>query len=125
MSIENTITVQVQTQYLFDQSSPKENRYAFAYTITISNLGIEAAKLISRHWLITDGNEQVQEVRGDGVVGEQPVIQPGESYHYTSGCLLETSAGTMEGSYQMISSSGHPFDAEIPCFTLIYPGALH
>lgn len=122
---DRQIIIQVDTQYLYEQSMPRDNRYAFAYTITISNQGSEAAKLISRHWIITDGNDRVQEVRGDGVVGEQPLIAPGTSYRYTSGCLLETAVGTMEGSYQMISASGEPFEAPIACFTLIYPGSLH
>ena len=119
------IDIHVDTQYIDSQSSPEEQRYAFAYTITISNHGVEPVKLISRHWLITDGNAKVQEVRGDGVVGEQPLIESGASYRYTSGALLETAVGTMEGSYQMLSSSGLKFDAPIPRFSLIHPGSLH
>jgi ApaG protein len=123
--MQSTINIQVDTQYIYEQSFPKDKRYAFAYTIAISNLGAEAVQLLSRSWIITDANEKVQEVQGEGVVGVQPVIKPGESFTYTSGCLLETAHGTMKGSYQMLSDSGHSFDAEIPCFTLIYPGALH
>lgn len=125
MSTDHQIDIQVDTQYLYEQSAPRDKRYAFAYTITITNRGTEPAKLLSRHWIITDGNEQVQEVRGDGVVGEQPLIEPGNSYRYTSGCLLETAVGNMEGSYRMMSDSGTQFDAAIPCFSLIYPGSLH
>ncbi|MFA7555301.1 MAG: Co2+/Mg2+ efflux protein ApaG [Spongiibacteraceae bacterium] len=125
MSSDSPISVNVVTQFIAAQSAPKNHRFAFAYTITISNHGEESAQLISRHWLITDANGKVQEVRGDGVVGEQPHIAPGESYHYTSGALLETPVGTMEGSYQMVSASGEKFDAPIPCFSLIRPGSLH
>lgn len=125
MVTDQAINIHVDTQYIAEQSSPRQNRYAFAYTIAISNHGIEPVKLISRHWLITDGNEKVQEVKGEGVVGEQPVIAPGESFCYTSGSILETAVGTMEGSYQMISNSGQKFDVPIPRFSLIHPGSLH
>ena len=103
MISDHQINIHIATQFLNTQSSPKDSRYAFAYTITISNLGIEAVKLLSRRWLITDGNGKTQEVLGEGVVGEQPLIQPGNSFRYTSGALLKTSMGTMEGSYQMIN----------------------
>ncbi len=119
------ISIDVDTQFIDKQSSPEHSQYAFAYTITISNHSTEAVKLISRHWLITDSQNKVQEVRGDGVIGQQPLIQPGSSFSYTSGALLETSAGTMEGSYQMISESGLKFDAPIQLFSLIHPGSLH
>ncbi|MDG1772365.1 MAG: Co2+/Mg2+ efflux protein ApaG [Oceanicoccus sp.] len=125
MLTDNPISVHVDTQYIPQQSSPEEQRFAFAYTITISNHGIEPVKLISRHWIITDGNAKVEEVRGDGVVGDQPIIKPGQSYRYTSGALLETAVGTMKGSYQMESASGSSFDAPIPQFSLIHSGSLH
>ena len=119
------IRIDVQTQYLDDQSHPDDNRYVFAYTITIHNEGREAAKLLNRHWIITDGNGFVQEVRGEGVVGEQPHLAPGEAYRYTSGAILETSVGTMRGSYEMVTDGGAVFEAEIPTFTLSIPRTLH
>ena len=119
------IDIDVETQYLPNQSSPTEKRFVFAYTITINNQGDEAVQLLRRHWLITDGNEDIQEVEGEGVVGEQPLIAPGASYRYTSGAILETSTGTMEGSYLMRSASGTTFDAPIALFPLIHPMALH
>ena len=125
MLTNNPISTHIDTQYIAQQSSPEDKRYAFAYTITISNHGVEPVQLISRHWLITDGNGKVEEVRGDGVVGEQPTIKPGHSFRYTSGALLETAVGTMEGSYQMENASGTAFDAPIPPFSLIQPGSLH
>ncbi len=125
MHSDNTISIQVDTDYIERQSCPAENRYAFAYTITIRNHGLEPVKLLTRHWLITDGNARVQEVHGEGVVGEQPVIRPGQHYSYTSGALLETAVGTMEGSYQMLTDSGDHFDAPIPRFSLKHPGSVH
>ena len=125
MLIDNPISIHVDTHYIPQQSSPDEQRYAFAYTITISNHGVEPVKLISRHWVITDGNAKVEEVRGDGVVGEQPTIKPGHSFRYTSGAILETEVGSMRGSYQMIGEDGIHFDAQIPAFTLAVPHALH
>lgn len=125
MSDSSAIKIDVVTRYLPDQSSPAENRFVFAYTITISNRGDDAVRLLSRHWRITDANNRVQEVRGEGVVGEQPLIAAGESYTYTSGSMLETPVGTMEGSYQMIGTDGQRFDAPIPVFSLAQPGALH
>ena len=119
------ISIHVDTEYIEQQSCPAENRFAFAYTITITNNGVEPAQLLTRHWLITDGNAKVQEVHGDGVVGEQPVIKPGHSFRYTSGALLETAVGTMEGSYHMKTNSGHEFDAPIPRFSLIHAGSVH
>ncbi|MEE8056730.1 MAG: Co2+/Mg2+ efflux protein ApaG [Pseudomonadales bacterium] len=119
------ISIHVDKQFLDKQSSPENNRYVFAYTVTISNHGVEAVKLISRHWLITDGNNTIQEVKGDGVVGEQPLIAPGAYYRYSSGALLKTAVGTMEGSYQMRSHSGLEFNALIPLFSLIHPDSLH
>ncbi len=119
------IAVSVKTHYIADQSDPTDHRYVYAYTITIRNQGDIATKLISRHWLITNGNDSVQEVRGDGVVGEQPHLSPGEEYTYTSGVVLETEIGTMEGSYQMITDDGDTFDAPVPTFALVPPHALH
>ena len=119
------ITVAVKTAHLADQSDPSRNQYAFAYTITITNTGAVAAQLISRHWIITDADRQVQEVRGLGVVGQQPLLQPGESFEYTSGTSLPTAVGTMRGTYQMVAADGTAFDAEIPLFTLSMPRVLH
>ncbi|MEH6491514.1 Co2+/Mg2+ efflux protein ApaG [Halopseudomonas sp.] len=119
------IEVSVQTRYLREQSDPGAQRFAFAYTITIANQGSLPAQLLSRHWLITDGNNKVQEVQGPGVVGEQPVIAPGTSHTYTSGCLLETPVGTMQGSYAMRASNGHAFSADIARFRLAKPNALN
>ncbi|ACE83207.1 Co2+/Mg2+ efflux protein ApaG [Cellvibrio japonicus] len=121
----NLIHVSVKTSYITAQSQPVEQRYVYSYTITIANQGDEPAQLISRHWRITDANEKLQEVRGTGVVGEQPVIAPGKSYTYTSGVILETETGIMEGSYQMRSESGIEFDAPIPAFALVPPHAVH
>jgi ApaG protein len=121
----DNIQVDVRTHYIEEQSSPEHNRYVFAYTVTIQNQGSRPAKLLTRHWVITDANGNVQEVHGEGVVGEQPYLQPGESFEYTSGTVLETPFGTMEGSYQMITDDSTPFDAEIPAFTLSLPHTLH
>lgn len=125
MSDSSAIKIDVETRYLPEQSAPAENRFVFAYTITISNRGTNAVRLLSRHWRITDANNRVQEVRGEGVVGEQPLIEPGASYRYTSGSMLETPVGTMEGSYAMVGTDGHHFDAPIAVFSLAQPGALH
>lgn len=125
MPDDNKINIDVKTRYLPEQSAPAENRFVFAYTITITNRGAEAVRLLRRHWRITDANSRVQEVRGEGVVGEQPLIAIGDSYRYTSGAMLETAVGTMEGSYEMISVSGHTFSAPIAVFSLAQPGALH
>ncbi len=119
------IDVGVTTQYIEDQSSPEENRFVFSYTITIRNTGSLAAKLLTRHWIINDANGNVQEVHGEGVVGEQPYLLPNESFEYTSGTVIETPVGSMEGSYQMITDDGFAFDANIPAFTLSQPNALH
>lgn len=119
------IKVQVVTRYIDDQSEPDSDRYVFAYTITISNEGDVAAKLISRHWIITDANGKVQEVSGDGVVGEQPHLQPGEEFRYSSGAVLETPVGAMQGLYRMEGDDGVNFDAPIAAFTLAVPGLLH
>ncbi len=119
------IEVEVESDYIPEQSLPEERRYVFAYTITIRNQGTHAAQLISRRWLITDGDGRHQEVHGPGVVGEQPHLAPGESYRYTSGTVLDTPVGTMQGSYQMLADDGREFDAEIPVFTLAQPNTLH
>ncbi|MCZ7566678.1 MAG: Co2+/Mg2+ efflux protein ApaG [Burkholderiales bacterium] len=119
------ISVSAQTQYLDDQSDEAAGRFVFAYTITIRNTGRVAAQLISRHWVITDARNQVQEVRGLGVVGEQPRLRPGEAFEYTSGTALATPVGTMRGAYQMIAEDGTKFDAPIPEFTLSIPRVLH
>jgi ApaG protein len=119
------IQVQVKTEYLQGQSDPDEDRFVFAYTITITNQGDVAARLMTRHWVITDSNGKVQEVRGDGVVGEQPHLNPGENFRYSSGAILETPVGSMEGSYQMVSDDGSHFDAPIAPFRLAVPGLLH
>lgn len=119
------IRIQVITSYIDDQSEPDSDRYVFAYTITISNEGDVAAKLISRHWVITDANGKVQEVSGDGVVGEQPHLKPGEEFRYSSGAVLETPVGAMQGLYRMEAEGGVNFDAPIAPFTLAVPGLLH
>jgi len=119
------VMVSSQTQYVPEQSDEENNRYVFAYTITIRNTGSTAAQLISRHWIITDAANQVQEVRGLGVVGAQPLLKPGESFEYTSGTAIATPVGTMRGSYQMVADDGTRFDAPIPEFTLSVPRVLH
>lgn len=119
------IEVTVKTHYIDGQSSPEDNRYVFAYTVTITNRGPQPARLVSRHWIITDANNDVREVRGLGVVGEHPHLAPDESFTYTSGAVLETPVGHMQGSYQMVTDGGDPFDADIPAFNLSIPGALH
>ena len=127
--MENTdsydIKVNVDTQFMVNESDPGAEQYMFAYTITIQNEGQVAAKLLSRHWLITDSNGKVQEVRGEGVVGEQPYLKPGDAFRYTSGAVLETPVGTMQGSYQMIADDGKAFDTPIAPFTLAVPGLLN
>jgi ApaG protein len=119
------IRVEVETSYLPDQSDPGGRRYVFAYTITIRNEGDAAAKLLRRHWLITDADGKVQEVHGDGVVGEQPHLKPGQGFRYSSGAIIETPVGSMQGSYSMLSEDGAAFDAPIAPFRLAMPGILH
>lgn len=119
------IQVDVLTQYLADQSDAEAERYVFSYTVTITNTGNVAAQLISRHWLITDADGKVQEVRGLGVVGHQPLLQPGEKFEYSSGCALPTAVGTMKGSYQMVAEDGLSFEAPIAEFLLSMPRILH
>lgn len=125
MSEPNHIAIEVNTAYLPEQSLPEDERYVFAYTITITNRSEEPCTLLSRYWLITDGNNQTQEVRGDGVVGEQPHLKPGEHYEYTSGTVLDTPVGTMEGHYLMVTDNGRQFEAPIPLFSLVVPRALN
>jgi ApaG protein len=119
------IRVTARSAFLPEQSDEQAERYVFAYTIRITNEGVASAQLISRHWIITDAANQVQEVRGLGVIGEQPVLRPGESFEYSSGSSLPTSVGTMRGTYQMVAEDGTQFDAEIPSFTLSVPRVLH
>ena len=121
----HNIQVQVTTQYVDEQSKPDSDRYVFAYTITITNNGDVGAQLISRHWIITDANGKIQEVNGDGVVGEQPHLNPGEQFRYSSGTVLETPVGAMQGLYRMEAEGGLFFDAPIAPFTLAVPGLLH
>jgi ApaG protein len=122
---EYAIDVSAATQYLAEQSDEAAGRYVFAYTITLRNTGTVAAQLVSRHWVISDAQGLVQEVRGLGVVGAQPLLQPGESFEYTSGASIATSVGTMKGSYQMVAADGTRFEAPIPEFTLSVPRVLH
>jgi ApaG protein len=117
--------IDVDTCFLDDQSAPEEGRFVFAYTIHIRNGGNVPARLLRRHWLITDGNGKVQEVEGEGVVGEQPWLRPGEGFEYTSGAVLETDIGTMRGSYDILADDGTRFAAPIPAFTLSVPRTLH
>jgi ApaG protein len=119
------VTVDVIANYIEEQSLPEDLRFVFAYHITIKNEGQQAAKLLSRHWIITDGNEKVQEVKGPGVIGETPLLQPDESFQYSSGAILSTMVGTMQGSYQMIAEDGTEFLAEILPFTLAVPNQVH
>ncbi len=119
------IRVNVETDYIAAQSDPGNRRFVFAYTITIENAGDIAARLLTRHWLITDANGHRQEVRGEGVVGEHPHLEPGESFQYTSGAILETPVGSMEGSYRMVADDGQHFEAPIAAFSLAMPGLMH
>ena len=127
METNSSFKVQIvaQVKYLAEQSDEADNRFVFSYTITLTNNGDGAVQLLSRHWIITDGDNQVQEVRGQGVVGEQPVIKPGQSFGYTSGTVLSTPVGTMTGSYQMMTEDGTKFEAPIPRFVLSVPRVLH
>jgi ApaG protein len=119
------IRVEVETNYLADQSDPVEQRFVFSYTITIRNEGDAAARLMQRHWVITHANGKTQEVRGDGVVGEQPHLRPGQGFRYSSAAVLETPVGAMQGSYQMVTDEGAHFDVAIPPFRLAMPGVVH
>jgi ApaG protein len=126
-SVDTLYEIRVATEvaYLADQSDPAKDQYVFAYTMTVTNTGTIGAKLVGRHWIITDADQQVQEVKGLGVVGQQPLLKPGESFEYTSGASIPTQVGTMRGVYQMVADDGHAFDAEIPQFTLSVPRTLH
>jgi len=119
------IRVDVETTYIEEQSDPRDKRFVFSYTITIRNEGRVPARLMTRHWIITDANGNFRETRGDGVVGEQPYIRPGQGYRYSSGAVIETPVGTMQGSYQMLADDGQQFDAPIAPFRLAIPGVLH
>ena len=118
-------TVSPKVTFLADQSDPDKNHFVFAYTITVTNTGSVAAQLVSRHWIITDAEHRVQEVKGQGVVGQQPVLKPGESFEYTSGTSIPTAVGTMRGSYRMVAEDGLAFDVPIAPFTLSIPRTLH
>jgi ApaG protein len=120
----NKISVEVETSYVDEKSDPNERRYVFSYTITIRNEGAVPARLLTRHWIITHGNGKVQEVRGDGVVGEQPHLKPGQGFRYSSGAILETPVGAMQGSYEMINDDGQRFDVPIRPFRLAMPGIV-
>lgn len=119
------VQVTAVAEYVADQSRPQDDHFVFAYHITVLNIGSVRAQLLARHWVITDGNGKMQEVHGQGVVGEQPVLSPGQAFRYTSGCVLATPVGTMQGSYRMRADDGHEFAAEIPAFMLAVPKALH
>jgi ApaG protein len=125
MNKQNKIVVEASPHFIKEQSAPDENRYVFAYTITISNRGEKPAKLLSRQWLITDSNGKIQEVNGDGVVGKQPYLKPGDVFRYTSGAILETAVGVMQGNYFFVEDDGSQFVAPIPKFTLSIPRTLH
>ena len=124
-TLENTIEVVATSVYIEQQSEPDNGRYFFAYQVVIRNVGDITAQLKTRHWIITDSNGKVQEVRGDGVVGEQPRLEPGEHFTYTSAAIIETPVGSMHGSYQMVSDEGEEFDAVIPPFSLSMPNVVH
>ena len=123
-TLNHKIRVDVETNYVEEQSDPKERRFVFAYTITLRNEGQVSAKLLTRHWIITDADGKVQEVRGDGVVGEQPHLKPGQGFRYSSGTMIATPVGAMQGTYQMVADDGERFDAPIPPFRLAMPGIL-
>lgn len=125
MNKDKSIKISVNSEYVADQSRPGDKHFVFAYTVTVRNHGDAPAQLLSRHWIITDSNGRTEEVRGEGVVGEQPWVHPGDGFQYSSGAVLETAVGTMQGSYQMQTSSGDHFDAAIPEFVLSIPRTLH
>ncbi len=122
--LAQAIEIEVEPRFLPEHSDPDSAEYTFAYTVTVRNHGEHSVQLLARHWIITDGNNQVREVKGAGVVGQQPHIGPGKSYRYSSGAILATKTGTMEGSYQMRADTGEQFDAAIPAFGLIHPDSL-
>jgi ApaG protein len=119
------VRIEVESAYVPERSAPEQDYYFFAYRVRISNVGEETVQLLSRHWVITDGDSKIEEVRGPGVIGEQPVLEPGQAHEYTSACPLRTQVGTMHGSYQMVSASGESFDAQIAPFTLALPNVLN
>ena len=123
--MNDLIEINVETTYLSSESNPDENKYYFLYTVLIKNNSLKKTKLLSRHWVIRDDNGKIQDVKGEGVIGEQPDINPGEEFQYTSGTMIETSLGTMKGSYQMIDDEDNYFDAIIPEFVLTVPRAIH
>ena len=125
MNVKNNIIIEATPFFIAEHSVPEQNRYVFAYTISITNEGTVSAQLLQRHWLITDANGKIQEVRGEGVIGEQPYLKPGETFRYTSGAILETPVGIMQGQYIMRSDDGDDFNAPIPRFTLSIPRVLH
>ena len=125
MDSHRLIDVHVETEFLPERSNPAKNQFSFAYHITIANRGTLGAKLLTRHWYIVDGDQKLQEVQGDGVVGQQPHILPGASYSYSSGCILSTPVGCMHGSYQMLDDTGEFFDVRIPLFSLRVPHAVN
>ena len=125
MDSTNKINIEILPAYIAEQSDPSNDHYVFSYTVTIRNEGKKPARLLTRHWVITDGDGQVQEVRGEGVIGKQPHLSPGEYFKYTSGTFMNTPVGTMRGSYQMVTDSGETFEADIPSFTLAAPNTLH
>jgi len=125
LDLQPAIQIEAEASYLENKSEPEEEKYAFSYQVRISNHGQVAARLLSRHWIITDANGKVEEVRGQGVVGEQPYLRPGESFHYTSGTVVATPIASMHGSYQMVTDGGNHFDAQIPPFSLAVPRQLH
>jgi ApaG protein len=124
-AITRGVAVTVRTFYVAERSDPTQDYYFFAYRVRITNVGDEAVQLVSRHWIITDGENEVEEVKGPGVIGETPHLEPSQSFEYTSACPLRTPVGTMHGTYQMVLSSGEGFDAEIAPFTLAAPNALN
>ena len=124
-AVTNNVRVEVEAQYAAEHSQPFQNHWFFHYTVRITNEGDETVKLISRHWIITQADGHVEEVRGSGVVGEQPVLAPGESFQYTSGCPLKTSSGNMRGTYQMVTDDGNGFEVEIATFSLTEPYTIH
>jgi ApaG protein len=124
VAVTRGVRVSVEARYLPQQSAPRNQRFVFAYTVTVSNEGEDAVQLRTRHWVITDGNNQVEEVRGEGVVGEKPILEPNQSFQYTSGCVLKTPWGTMNGTYQMHRRDGSWFDAQIAPFLLAAPAVV-
>jgi ApaG protein len=124
-AVTRGIRIRVESAYSPERSAPAESQYFFVYRVQITNESEQTARLVSRHWVITDANDHVEELQGPGVVGEQPRLAPGQAFEYTSGCPLETSFGTMHGTYQMVLATGEQFDAEIAPFTLAEPSAVH